>query len=38
MAGISQKVPPEEVLPLLAHNVFAQGYEGARNGASQRNF
>jgi len=28
MAGISQKVSPEEVMPLLAHNVFAQGYEG----------
>ncbi len=25
MAGISQKVSPEEVLPLLARNVFAQG-------------
>ena len=28
MAGISQKVLPEEVLPLLAHNVYAQGYQG----------
>src|SRR3989442_7541325 len=28
MAGISQKVSPEEVLPLLARNVFAQGYQG----------
>jgi hypothetical protein len=28
MAGISQKVSPEEVIPLLAHNVFSQGYEG----------
>ncbi len=27
MAGISQKVMPEEVLPLLSRNVFAQGYE-----------
>jgi hypothetical protein len=26
MAGISQKVAPEEVLPLLARNVFMQGY------------
>lgn len=28
MAGISQKALPEEVLPLLARNVFAQGYQG----------
>jgi len=28
MAGISQKESPEEVVPLLAHNVFSQGYEG----------
>ena len=28
MAGISQKVTPEEVLPLLSRNVFASGYEG----------
>jgi hypothetical protein len=27
MAGISQKASPEEVLPLLAHNVSAQGFE-----------
>jgi hypothetical protein len=27
MAGISQKVPSEEVLPLLARNVFTEGYE-----------
>lgn len=26
MAGISQKVPTDEVLPLLARNVFMQGY------------
>jgi hypothetical protein len=31
MAGISQKVSPEEVVPLLAHNVFTQGYEGYLN-------
>jgi hypothetical protein len=31
MAGISQKISPEEVLPLLAHNVFAQGYVGGRS-------
>ena len=28
MAGISQKIGPEEVLPLLSRNVFMQGYEG----------
>src|SRR6202165_1726347 len=27
MAGISQKVSPEEVMPLLARNVFELGYE-----------
>jgi hypothetical protein len=26
MAGISQKIPPDEVLPLLSRNVFMQGY------------
>jgi len=29
MAGISQRVAPEEVLPLLSRNVFTQGYEGS---------
>jgi hypothetical protein len=28
MAGISQKVAPEEILPLLSRNVFTQGYQG----------
>ena len=28
MAGISQKITVEEVLPLLSRNVFTQGYEG----------
>ena len=28
MAGISQKVAPEQVLPLLSRNVFVQGYSG----------
>jgi len=28
MAGISQKITPEEVLPLLSRNVYIQGYEG----------
>jgi hypothetical protein len=30
MAGISQKVPSDEVLPLLARNVFMQGYSQQR--------
>ena len=29
MAGISQKVRPEEVLPLLSRNVFTEGYQGS---------
>jgi len=28
MAGISQKVAREEILPLLSRNVFTQGYQG----------
>src|SRR6516164_1610888 len=32
MAGISQKVAPDEVLPLLARNVFQRGYEGVHPG------
>ena len=28
MAGISQKVAPDEILPLLSRNVFTQGYQG----------
>jgi hypothetical protein len=28
MAGISQKIRPEEVLPLLSRNVFTEGYLG----------
>jgi hypothetical protein len=27
MAGISQKIPPANVLPLLARNVYLHGYE-----------
>ena len=38
MAGISQKISAEEVLPLLAHNVFAQGYEGSRDGGRPTEF
>ena len=29
MAGISQKVAPREVLPLLSRNVFTEGFEGS---------
>ncbi len=29
MAGISQKISPEEVLPLLSRNVFTEGYQGS---------
>jgi hypothetical protein len=29
MAGISQKVSEDEVVPLLARNIFSQGYEGS---------
>jgi len=31
MAGISQKVSPDEVLPFLARNVVVQGYQDARD-------
>ncbi len=30
MAGISQKIAPEEVLPLLSRNVFMEGYDGSK--------
>src|SRR3954470_7461726 len=30
MAGISQKVSPEEILPFLARNIVVQGYQDAR--------
>lgn len=28
MAGISQKIPAQDVVPLLARNIYMQGYEG----------
>jgi hypothetical protein len=28
MAGISQKISPDDVMPLLARNIYVQGYEG----------
>ena len=38
MAGISQKISTEEILPLLARNVFAQGYEGSPTKGRQTEF
>jgi len=38
MAGISQKISLEEVVPLLAHNVYTQGYEGSRDGGRPTEF
>jgi hypothetical protein len=32
MAGISQKIAPEEVVPLLARNIYLQGYQGFQRG------
>src|SRR5437773_10176661 len=37
-AGISQKVSPEEVLPLRARNVFAQGYQGWQGSGGRTEF
>ena len=34
MAGISQKVSPDDVLPLLARNVFMEGYRAATRQSS----
>jgi hypothetical protein len=31
MAGISQKIPREDVMPLLARNIYMQGYEGGNH-------
>ena len=38
MAGISQKAAPEEVVPLLARNVYVQGYIGWRDGGRPTEF
>ena len=38
MAGISQEVTPEEVMPLLARNVFTQGYEGWLGGGARTEY
>lgn len=38
MAAISQKATPDEVLPLLARNVFIEGYEGWQSGRRPTEF
>jgi len=38
MAGISQKASSPEVLPLLARNVYVQGYNGWQGGGQQTEF
>src|SRR6266851_4660649 len=38
MAGISQKASADEVKPLLARNVYIQGYEGSSNGGRPTEF
>jgi hypothetical protein len=38
MAGVSQKISPEEVMPLFAHNIYTQGYEGSRDGGRPTEF
>ncbi|HKW18146.1 MAG TPA: hypothetical protein VJO35_11630 [Terriglobales bacterium] len=38
MAGISQKVSPDQVVPLLARNIYVQGYIGWRDNGSPTEF
>ena len=38
MAGISQKASDEEVVPLLARNIYVQGYEGWKTGGRPTEF
>lgn len=38
MAGISQQVTPEQVLPLLARNVYVQGYVGWQDNGTPTEF
>jgi len=38
MAGISQKASDEEVIPLLARNIYVQGYEGWKTGGRPTEF
>jgi len=38
MAGISQKIPPEQLLPLLTRNVYVQGYIGWKDSGTPTEF
>src|SRR5579872_6770797 len=38
MAGVSQKVAPEQILPLLARNVYVQGYIGWQDNGTPTEF
>ena len=38
MAGVSQKVVPEQVLPLLTRNVYVQGYVGWQDNGTPTEF
>jgi len=38
MAGVSQKASEEEVVPLLARNIYVQGYEGWKTGGRPTEF
>jgi hypothetical protein len=38
MAGISQKISPEQLMPLLARNVYVQGYIGWKDSGSPTEF
>ena len=38
MAGISQKIPPEQLMPLLARNVYVQGYIGWKDSGTPTEF
>src|SRR6516164_6241421 len=38
MAGISQQVPPQDVLPLLARNVLIHGYQGWQDNPAPTEF
>jgi hypothetical protein len=38
MAGISQKVTPDQVMPLLARNVYVQGYIGWKDSGTPTEF
>ena len=38
MAGVSQKASEQEVVPLLARNIYVQGYEGWKTGGRPTEF